>query len=87
MYKRFYSSTSKEDLSKLEEKERTQIILKIKQLIFPFPTSLNIKKMKGLDNFYRIKTGKLRIIFQINYEIKEIIIRKIGYRKDVDRFF
>ncbi len=87
MYKRFYSSTSKEDLGKLEEKERTQIILKIKQLVFPFPTSLNIRKMKGLDNYYRIRAGKLRIIFQINYEKKEIIMRKIGYRKDVYRSY
>lgn len=87
MYKRFYSLTSKEDINRLEKKERIQIIFKIKELVFPFPSSLNIKKMRGSGDFYRIKTGKLRIIFQINHEIKGFIIRKIGYRKDVYRFF
>lgn len=87
MYKRFYSLASKKDIDKLERKERIQVILKIKELVFPFSSSLNIKKMRGSGNFYRIKTGKLRIIFQINHNVKGFIIRKIGYRKDVYRFF
>lgn len=86
MYKNFYSLDSKEDLNRLEDKKRKQIILKIKQLSFPFVGSLNIKKLTGLDNFYRIRIGKIRVIFQINHEIKGIIIRKIGYRKDIYRF-
>ncbi len=87
MYKNFYSLASKDELDRLEEKERTQIILKIKQLNFPFPGSLNVKKLAGLDDFYRIKVGKIRILFQINHELRRIIIRKIGYRKDVYRSF
>lgn len=87
MYKNFYSLDSKEDLNGLEDKKRKQIILKIKQLSFPFVESLNVKKLTGLDNFYRIRIGKIRVIFQINHEQKRIIIRKIGFRKDVYRFF
>jgi len=87
MYRRFYSLTSKKDINRLEKKERIQVIFKIKELVFPFSSSLNIKKMRGSGDFYRIKTGKLRIIFQINHNIKGFIIRKIGYRKDVYRFF
>lgn len=87
MYKIFFTRNSKKDLSDLMKTERKQIIFKIKELVFPFPSSLNIKKMRGLGDFYRIKTGKLRIIFQINHEIKGFIIRKIGYRKNVYRSF
>jgi len=87
MYKRFYSLASKKDINRLEKKERIQVIFKIKELVFPFSSSLNIKKMRGSGDFYRIKTGKLRILFQINHNIKGFIIRKVGYRKEVYRFF
>ncbi|KKQ24514.1 MAG: hypothetical protein US40_C0003G0056 [Candidatus Roizmanbacteria bacterium GW2011_GWC2_37_13] len=85
MYKRFYSLFSKDDLEKLEERERRQTILKIRQLTFPFPDSLNIKKMSGKSDLYRMKTGKIRVLFYIDHELKRIIIRKIGFRKDVYR--
>jgi len=34
---------------------------------------------------FRLKSGKIRVIFFVNHELKRIIIRKIGFRKDVYR--
>lgn len=51
--------------------------------IIPF-TELDIKKMRGeWDGFYRLKIGKIRIIFRVNFEIKELDVHIIGFRGDV----
>ncbi len=87
MYKIFFTKDSRKDLSSISKEEEKQIILKIHQLDFPYPAGLNIIKLSGGENFYRLKVKKIRAIFMINFELKQIIIRKIGYRKDVYRFF
>ena len=87
MYKIFFTKDSRKDLNSISKEEEKQIILKIHQLDFPYPAGLNIIKLSGGENFYRLKVKKIRVIFMINFELKQIIIRKIGYRKDVYRFF
>ncbi|OFY67039.1 MAG: hypothetical protein A3H98_08965 [Bacteroidetes bacterium RIFCSPLOWO2_02_FULL_36_8] len=47
-------------------------------------TNVDLRKMKGeWDGFFRIRTGKIRIIFKINFPIKQIYIDQIDYRGDV----
>lgn len=87
MYKIFFTKASKKDLSSISKEEEKLIILKLKLLDFPYPTGLNIKKLSGSENSYRLKVKKIRAIFVINFELKQMIIRKIGYRKDIYRFF
>lgn len=45
----------------------------------------DIKKMKGYDNYFRIKLGDYRLGFK--YEDNTIIILRILHRKDIYRFF
>ena len=87
MYKIFFTKDSKKDLNNISKEEKRLVVLKIKQIDFPYPPGLNIKKLSGGENFYRLKVKKIRAIFMINFELEQIIIRKIGYRKDVYRFF
>ena len=43
-----------------------------------------IKRLTGdWKDFYRIRKGKIRIIFTINYESKRLYIDKIDFRGDV----
>lgn len=86
MYKIFLSSNSDKDSETLNKKEAKNILDKIKGLTFPFPKNFDIKKLKNERDFFRLRVGKVRAIFQINHANKEIIIRKIGYRKDVYKF-
>lgn len=87
MFKIFLTKDSKKDLNSISKEEGKQIVIKIRQLDFPYPAGLNIVKLSGGENSYRLKMKKIRAIFVINFELKQIIIRKIGYRKDVYRFF
>ncbi len=52
---------SLQKLSAAEQKQVKQLLLQIKagQL-----TALNLKKLKGRDDIFRVRKGKLRIIFQ-----------------------
>jgi mRNA interferase RelE/StbE len=40
----------------------------------------DLKKLKGTRNFYRIRIGKIRVIYEIKELEKRIYIHFIGYR-------
>jgi len=86
MYEIFLTSKSEKELNNLAKEDAKDVLKKIKQLRFPLPAHLNIKKLTGEKDFYRLRVEKMRVIFQINHHAKEILIRKIGYRRDVYRF-
>lgn len=78
-------------LEKATSQDKEKIQSELKQLIFcieekkmiPF-TELNIKKMKGeWENFYRLRIGKIRVIFTVNFDNSELEIYAIGFRGDV----
>lgn len=47
------------------------------------PESLDIKKLKGSNNLYRLRSGDYRIVFQVDTPNKEVIIINLGHRKEV----
>lgn len=87
MFKVIFTKNAKKELNHLNKKEALIILNKIYLLDFPFPEHLNIKKLSGFKYLFRLKINKIRVIFELDNNKKEIWIRKIGYRKDVYRFF
>ena len=51
-------------LQKLTKKEREQVDKILEKIETNCVASLNIKKLKGHDDIYRARKGKLRIIYQ-----------------------
>jgi mRNA interferase RelE/StbE len=49
----------------------------------PKPTDL--RKITSSENYYRIKVGDYRIIYDINYKEKRINIFRIRHRKEAYR--
>ncbi len=45
----------------------------------------NVKKLKGYDNFYRIRVGKYRV--GIQYINNQVVFLRILSRKDIYKFF
>ena len=71
-------------LSKIKVKEL--IIKAVKKIIKKEDINIDVKRLQGnLNNFYRIRSGKIRILFELeNNEIKIIaIINDIDFRGDV----
>jgi mRNA interferase RelE/StbE len=78
-------------LQKIPPDDVLRIRLQLNQLltsmeeqgIIPF-TELDIKKMKGdWEGFYRIRIGKITVIFTLTANSKDIEVYTIGFRGDV----
>jgi mRNA-degrading endonuclease RelE of RelBE toxin-antitoxin system len=65
-------------LKKLSAKERHHLEEILALLLSGDTTSLDIKKLKGVDDVYRVRVSTLRIIFQ--KQKKEIRILEVGRR-------
>ena len=71
-------------LSKIKVKEL--IIKAVKKIIKKEDINIDVKRLQGnFNHFYRIRNGKIRILFELeNNEIKIIaIINDIDFRGDV----
>lgn len=60
-------------LQKLTPKERETIKVILRKILARDFAGLDMKKLKGTANIYRIKKGSLRIIYQVNKEVINII--------------
>jgi len=70
-------------VEKLDGKMKSKLgaifkVLKIDPLPF---REYDLKKLKGTKNFYRVRIGKIRIIYEIRELEQEIYIHFIGYRE------
>ncbi|MBU4373273.1 MAG: type II toxin-antitoxin system RelE/ParE family toxin [Euryarchaeota archaeon] len=72
----FISSLQKRDRERLKE-----AILVLKNDPVPIK-SLDIAKIKGEKNTYRIRKGKLRIVYEVIWEQKLILIHRVDFRGD-----
>ena len=74
---KFISSLQKHDRERLKE-----AILVLKEDPVPI-RSLDITKLKGQQNKYRIRKGKFRIVYEVIWEQKLILIHRVDFRGDV----
>ena len=75
---RFYDNTALKFLRKQPPKQQQRLMDAIQRL----PAG-DVKVLKGMDSFCRLRVGSYRIIFVINYDRDEIVIRTIENRGDV----
>ena len=69
------------DLKKLTEKERNQIKQILQKINSGDFRGLDIKKLKGRDDIFRVRKGKFRIIYKISGK-KDIFILAIERRSE-----
>lgn len=81
---RFYRKVQKE-LKSLSKQDARRAIQEIARLKYPPPKFLDIKKLVNTPNFYRLRVGKIRVIFEVLERGTVIMIRKVGYRGNVYR--
>jgi len=82
MYRVFISLRAERNLKSIPKRERSRIIQVIESLKTSyFPEHFDIKKLKGYRNSYRIRVGGWRIIYQVDFEQREILVGAILLRK------
>ena len=71
----------------LQYKDKLLEVLQIlKRNPLPF-REYDVVKLKGYKDIYRIRLGKLRLIYQVNWSEKEIIILVIAERRKAYKKF
>jgi mRNA interferase RelE/StbE len=80
---KFLHKANPEDVARIQG-QLSQLLLAIEeQSIIPF-TVLDIKKMKGeWEGFYRLRVGKIRVIFTVSLDSADVEIFTIGSRGDI----
>ncbi len=79
-----FSRAAEKQLYDLQNVDQKRIAKKIDKLASnPFPSGH--EKLKGSDEFYRIRQGDYRIIYSIFEKKLTILIVKIGHRREVYR--
>ena len=74
---KFISSLEKHDRERLRD-----VIFILKE--YPIPiNSLDIAKLKGEKNKYRIRKGKFRIIYEVIWEQRVVLVHKVDIRSSV----
>jgi len=70
------------NLKVLPQKDLIRIKRKIDALAENLPDQA-ITKMKGNNNFHKVRVGDYRIIYEIHNNTLVILVVKIGHRKDI----
>jgi mRNA interferase RelE/StbE len=69
-----------EALSEKRKDEIKEIIIALKSDPIPF-RKFDVVKLKGYENNYRVRVGNLRVVYEVNWDEKRILIHFIGSRK------
>lgn len=84
MYNIEFTKQAMKDLHRIPQNYATLIIKKIKQLsINPYDAVLEIKKLKGIEEVYRLRVGDYRVIYELEDKKLLINIIKIQSRGNV----
>lgn len=77
---KFLQKANPEDLARIQGQLSQLLIAVAEQGVIPF-TDLDIKKMKGeWEGFYRLRVGKIRVIFTVSLDSADVEIYTIGAR-------
>lgn len=69
-------------LKKYPRKDLQRIKKRIENIAQNLPDPASTK-MKGRNDFHKVRVGDYRIIYEIHSDILIILVVKIGHRKDV----
>ena len=72
-------------LEKIPESDRKRIGAKINDLA-DNPRPSGVKKLADENSLYRVRVGDYRIVYMIEDEVVQVLVIRVGDRKDVYRF-
>ena len=77
-----YSPQAEKFVEKLDNALAQRLVIAINKLeLNPLPSGIRV--IKGERGLFRLRVGAYRVLYQIDYEKKEIPIISIGKREDI----
>ncbi len=84
MYAIKYHKKVIKQLKKLPNHERQKVVQSIHRLNNEREAkALDIKRFTKTEKSFRLRIGKIRIIYQMDTAAKTIFVKRVGYRGDV----
>lgn len=78
------SRTAERQIKKLGADDQRRVVDAILKLADD-PHPPGSRKLAGLDDVFRVRVGRFRILYSLSIEGLVVIILKVGHRKDVYR--
>ncbi|WP_414702860.1 type II toxin-antitoxin system RelE family toxin [Proteiniphilum sp. UBA1028] len=85
MYSIEFTRNALKSLKKIDLVYQRLIIEKIEALQINPHESGNVKALKGVSGYYRLRVADYRVIYELNNNMLVILIIDINHRKDVYR--
>ncbi len=79
-----FQPSVEKDLRKLSGENCDRILARIEKLANE-PLPMQAVKLKGTDNLYRIRVGDFRIVYEIDRDVKSVLIHYVRHRREVYR--
>lgn len=85
-YQIMFTNKALKSLRKLPEQTRKQINKKLTTLSKdPFDKKNDVKKLQGVDEGYRLRSGDYRVVYTIDGKALVVTVVRIAHRKEVYR--
>ena len=84
MYRIFLERTAEKDLGRLSRDIHERIIAAIQQLARN-PRPAGARKLTGAKNYWRIRVGDYRVIYEITDTIRVVRVNRVRHRREVYR--
>lgn len=79
-----YHPRSLKFLKKIPKKEAANVLEKLEQpAVNPNTQNLDIKKLTTTQKSYRLRTGKIRVVYEVDSSSKTIYIQDIDFRENI----
>ena len=83
-YRIFYHPRAKSFLKKIAKTDFEDLVAKLDLLgENPYHRSLDIKKISGQKDFYRLRYRKIRVVYQVDKEKRIVYVLEIDFRGNV----
>ncbi len=83
-YKILIKRSAEKELRKISSSELSRVMQKIEALA-DHPRPSGVQMLKGEDQCFRLRQGNYRIIYEVDDIKREIMVIKVGHRREVYR--
>jgi mRNA interferase RelE/StbE len=81
-YRIEFAPLARRQIRRLSKETQRQILERIEEL-GANPRPAGVKKLTAEENFYRVRVGDYRIIYQIRDRELLVLIVKVGHRREI----
>ncbi|MEU1547575.1 type II toxin-antitoxin system RelE/ParE family toxin [Nocardia sp. NPDC005745] len=85
-YRFRFLESARRELRAIERPDAMRILTALTALgEDPYTPGLDVKKLSGHDNLFQLRVGRYRVAYRVDNGVLEILVIKVGWRKDVYR--